>query len=58
MGYSGDDYRHCGKCKKKTKHVRCPSCNGTSGGLLSGQCGSCRNSGHKCEVGKNDRYHN
>ncbi len=56
MAYTRDQDQYCGKCKKKTKHVRCPRCNG-KGGSLTTQCRHCGNSGYKCENGVNDQYH-
>lgn len=43
-------------CRKKTKWVRCPRCNGKGAGSWT----TCRNncdSGYKCENGKSDPYH-
>ncbi len=56
MAYTGDKMMHCRKCGKKTKHVRCPRCNGKGGGAMT-QCRHCSNSGYKCENGANDQYH-
>lgn len=56
--YHGDYYAYCEsrKCKKKTKWVRCPRCNGKGGGSFS-QCSNKCNSGYKCENGKTDPWH-
>jgi hypothetical protein len=54
--YSGDRQRHCSKCGKQTKHVRCPRCNGKRPAFTN--CSHCGNSDYKCEKGVNDRYHN
>lgn len=55
MPYHGDTYMYCGKCKKKTKHVRCPQCKGHRPVFSS--CSHCGNSDYKCTNGVNDRYH-
>jgi hypothetical protein len=55
--YTRDKYRHCGKCKRKTKWVRCPGgCNGR-GNTSFTQCGNNCDSGYKCENGKYDKWH-
>lgn len=56
MKFFGPRYAHCRKCGKKTRFVRCPRCHGKGGGLTT-QCNHCGNSGYKCEMGTNDRYH-
>ncbi len=59
MGYSGDKYQHCPKCRKKTKWVRCPQppgCNG-NGTTSWTTCGNGCDAGYKCENGVRDKYH-
>ena len=33
MGYRGDKYEYCGKCRKKTKFGRCPGLRGEPAGV-------------------------
>lgn len=56
--YSGDKYQYCNNrsCKKKTKWVRCPRCNGKGSGQMS-QCGNRCDGGYKCENGVRDHWH-
>ncbi len=56
MSFSGDKEMYCSPEKKKTRHVRCPSCNGKGGGATT-QCNHCSNSGYKCSTKPSDRYH-
>lgn len=54
--YTRDKEQYCSKCRKKTKWVRCPNCNGKGNGMMS-QCGYKCDGGYKCENGKNDKWH-
>lgn len=56
MRFTGNRDQRCGKCKKTTRFVRCPKCEG-KGGSWSTQCHHCGSTGYKCEKGIHDRYH-
>jgi hypothetical protein len=56
VAYTGDRDMWCGKEKKKTKHTRCPHCNG-KGNTLTTQCGWHCQSGYWCSNGVGDRWH-
>jgi len=53
--YQGDRDMHCRKCGKRTRHKRCPRCEGKVGSWTT--CGHCGNTGYKCENGMNDSGH-
>lgn len=56
--YQGDRDMYCNdrKCRKRTRHKRCPNCDGHGGGATT-HCAWCKNSGYKCENGMSDKYH-
>jgi len=54
--YSGDRDMWCNKERKKTKHTRCPSCNGR-GPTMTTHCGWRCNGGYWCSNGLGDKYH-
>lgn len=57
--YSGDKDKHCNRCGKRTKWVRCPQppgCNG-KGSTWSTTCGNGCDDGYKCGNAPKDKYH-
>jgi len=56
--YTGDKYRHCynRSCRKKTRWVRCPNCNGRGPTWTTTGRNNC-DYGYKGENGTNDSYH-
>jgi hypothetical protein len=54
--YTGDRYDNCSKCRKKTRWVRCPNCNGR-GPTWTTTCRLRCHGGYKCEHGSSDPYH-
>jgi hypothetical protein len=56
--YRGDKYEFCNnkKCRKKTKWLKCPRCNGR-GNTQYSRCGNNCNEGYKCENGVSDQWH-
>ena len=59
MPYTGDKYQFCGNsktCRKRTKWLRCPHCNGKGSGNWS-TCGNNCDGGYKCENGIRDKFH-
>lgn len=58
MVYRRDKYEFCysKNCKKKSKWIKCPNCNG-QGSRTSSHCGNNCKDGYKCENGVNDKWH-
>ena len=56
MCHQRDFDANCEKCKKRTRHVKCPKCNGR-GKTLTTHRGNCGNTRSECENGQKDRFH-
>lgn len=56
--YSGDKRMYCSSkdCRKQTRWVRCPNCNGR-GPTWTTTCKNNCDAGYKCENGVRDRFH-
>lgn len=56
MSYNGDKELYCDKERKKTKHTRCPHCNGQGDKQLT-TCGWHCQAGYWCVNGIEDKWH-
>jgi hypothetical protein len=56
MSYTGDKEMFCRKEGKKTKHTRCPNCQG-QGHKQTTRCKWDCQGGYWCSNGLSDRYH-
>jgi len=56
MSYRRDQDMYCGKERKRTKHTKCPNCQG-SGPTMTTQCKWGCQDGYWCSNGLRDQWH-